>query len=105
MVSPVADFLVDIGSDGRILSQGSLSAALSKDSKLLQEVEEEQQVLEKVEQEIDPSAETEKATEAQKSTGKLTVAEEVQEGHVGWDAGESQLGPFLRYYLKWCPTQ
>ncbi|TFK78167.1 P-loop containing nucleoside triphosphate hydrolase protein, partial [Polyporus arcularius HHB13444] len=86
MVSPVADFLVDIGSDGRILSQGSLSAALSKDSKLLKEVEEEQQVLEKAEQEIDPSAETEKATEAQQSTGKLTVAEEVQEGHVGWDA-------------------
>ncbi|TFK78157.1 P-loop containing nucleoside triphosphate hydrolase protein, partial [Polyporus arcularius HHB13444] len=86
MVSPVADFLVDIGSDGRILSQGSLSAALSKDSKLLKEVEEEQQVLEKVEQEIDPSAETEKAAEAQQRTGKLTVAEEIQEGHVGWDA-------------------
>ena len=35
MVSPVADFVVDMGSDGRILSQGSLSSALSKDAKLL----------------------------------------------------------------------
>ncbi|RPD55442.1 P-loop containing nucleoside triphosphate hydrolase protein [Lentinus tigrinus ALCF2SS1-7] len=86
MVSPIADFLVDMGSDGRILSQGSLSSALSMDSKLLREVEEEQQVLEKAEQEIDPTDETEKAAEAQKSSGKLVVAEEIEEGHVGWDA-------------------
>ncbi|RPD55459.1 P-loop containing nucleoside triphosphate hydrolase protein [Lentinus tigrinus ALCF2SS1-7] len=86
MVSPVADFIVDMGSDGRILSQGSLSSALSKDSNLLREVEEEQQVLEKTEQELDPSDETDKATGAEQGAGKLVVAEELKEGHVGWDA-------------------
>ncbi|KAI0717853.1 P-loop containing nucleoside triphosphate hydrolase protein [Cerioporus squamosus] len=96
MVSPIADFLVDMGSDGRILSQGSLSAALSKDSKLLKEVQEEQQVLEKAEQEIDPSAETEKVADAQQSSGKLIVAEEIQEGHVGWDSVKLFLGNVSR---------
>ena len=88
MVSPVADFVVDMGSDGRILSQGSLSSALSKDAKLLKEVEEEQKELEKAEQEIDQEDETEKAGDAQKSSGKLVVAEEVEEGHVGWKASK-----------------
>ncbi|RPD55478.1 P-loop containing nucleoside triphosphate hydrolase protein [Lentinus tigrinus ALCF2SS1-6] len=86
MVTPVADFLIDMGSDGRILSQGSLSSALSNDSKLLKELEQEQQILEKVEQEVDADGETEKAVEAQQSSGKLIVAEEIEEGHVGWDA-------------------
>ena len=85
MVSPVADFLVDMGSDGRILSQGSLSSALSQDTKLAKEVEEEQQVLEKAEQEVDDPSE--KAPQVKQNAGKLVVAEEMEEGHVGWDAG------------------
>ena len=101
MVSPVANFLVDVGSDGRILSQGSLSSALSKDSKLLKELEEEQQELEKAEQEIDPSEETEKLAEAKQSSGKLIVAEEIEEGHVGWDACQCE-GAFLSGVIAEC---
>ena len=43
MVSPVADFVVDMGSDGRILSQGSLTNALAHDAKLLKELQQEQE--------------------------------------------------------------
>ncbi|KAI0717852.1 P-loop containing nucleoside triphosphate hydrolase protein [Cerioporus squamosus] len=92
MVSPVADFVVDMGPDGRILSQGSLSSALSRDSKLLKEIEEEQKELEKAEQEIDKVDEVEKRSEAKQSSGKLVVAEEVEEGHVGWKAIALYLG-------------
>ncbi len=88
MVSPVADFVVDMGSDGRILSQGSLSSALSRDSKLLKEIQEEQKELDKAEQEIDKVDDTEKVDVAKQISGKLVVAEEVEEGHVGWKASE-----------------
>lgn len=77
-----------MGSDGRILSQGSLSSALSRDSRLLKEIEEEQKELEKADQEIDKVVETEKADAAKVSSGKLVVAEEVEEGHVGWKASK-----------------
>ena len=86
MVSPIADFVVDMGSDGRIVSQGSLSSALEKDSKILKEVQEEQEELEKAEQEIDP--EDPEDTAAKQNAGKLVVAEEIQEGRVGLKASE-----------------
>ncbi|KAJ3004747.1 hypothetical protein NUW54_g4666 [Trametes sanguinea] len=84
MVSPIAEFVVDMGSDGRILSQGSLESALARDSKLLHEVREEREELEKAEHQLD----TEKLEEsgAKQIAGKLVVAEEREEGHVGWSA-------------------
>ncbi|KAI0741256.1 P-loop containing nucleoside triphosphate hydrolase protein [Daedaleopsis nitida] len=90
MVGPIADFVVDIGSDGRIVSQGSLSTALAKDSKLLKEVQEEQKELEKVEQEIDSVDSADEVDK--KSMGKLVVDEEIDTGHVGWTALKLFLG-------------
>ncbi|KAI0824512.1 P-loop containing nucleoside triphosphate hydrolase protein [Trametes gibbosa] len=90
MVSPVADFVVDMGSDGRILSQGSLSSALARDSKLLQEVKEEREEIEKAEHEVD-AVEPGQA-KAKQGDGKLIVAEEMEDGHVGWSALNLYLG-------------
>ncbi|KAI0357911.1 P-loop containing nucleoside triphosphate hydrolase protein [Trametes cingulata] len=84
LTSPVADFVVDMGSDGRILSQGSLSSALEHDSKLLKDVSEKQEEIEKAEDEVD-SDKLEDAA-AHQNTGKLVVAEEREDGHVGWSA-------------------
>ncbi|KAI0746563.1 P-loop containing nucleoside triphosphate hydrolase protein [Daedaleopsis nitida] len=84
MVSPIADFVVDMGSDGRILSQGSLSSALARDSKLLQEVQEGQEELEKAAQEVD--AEKPEDAVARQNAGKLVIAEELNTGHVGLSA-------------------
>ena len=97
LASPVADFVVSLGSDGRILSQGTLSKALAKNKKLANEMKEETDELKKAEGEIDfeePTTDTE--TDAKpKSDGKLIVAEEVAEGHVGWPART-----FLTYQLS-----
>lgn len=87
MLGPLTDFVVDIGSDGRIVSQGSLSTALAKDSKLLKEAQEGQKELENVEQEVDTMDFTNEAQK--KSTGKLVVDEEIDTGHVGWTARKS----------------
>lgn len=86
MVSPVADFVVAMGSDGRILSQGSLASALERDSELLKEITEERAEIEKAEQEV--TTLKPEAVEATKITGKLVVAEEMEDGHVGWTACE-----------------
>ena len=86
MVSPIADFVVDIGSDGTIVSQGSLSSALARDSTLLREIKEEQEELRKAEQEID-SVKVEDG-DLKKSTGKLVVAEEIETGRLRWEASK-----------------
>ncbi|EIN13416.1 P-loop containing nucleoside triphosphate hydrolase protein [Punctularia strigosozonata HHB-11173 SS5] len=84
MASPIADFVVSLGSDGRILSQGTVSDALAKDKALKAEVVEEAKALEKVEDEVDPEEDLDVAVE--KKDGKLVLAEEIAEGHVGWPA-------------------
>lgn len=82
---PIADFVVSLGTDGRIASQGSLSTALSVNKKLAHKVKEEMEEAGKDEEAIDePTGEA--AGGANKSDGKLIVAEEISEGHVGWPA-------------------
>ncbi|EJF59658.1 P-loop containing nucleoside triphosphate hydrolase protein [Dichomitus squalens LYAD-421 SS1] len=90
MVSPIADFVVDVGSDGRILSQGTLSNALAHDDKLLEEVQHEAEELQRAEEEID--GEKPEDVNDKSNAGKLVVAEEIEEGHVGLQAMLLYLG-------------
>jgi hypothetical protein len=83
MTSPIAHFVVSLGVDGRVLNQGSVSDALMKGKNLLQEVVEDKHAMGKSADEIDR---TNSEQEAPKGDGKLTVAEEIQEGHVSWQA-------------------
>ena len=76
MVSPIADFVVDMGSDGRIVSQGTLSNALAHDAKLLKELRHEQEEMEKAKQELDQ--ETPEDENAKQAAGKLIVEEETE---------------------------
>ena len=85
IVSPISDFVVDVGSDGHILSQGTLSTALAHDEKLLKEVQQDAEELQRAEEELDDKPED---VNAKSSAGKLVVAEEIEEGHVGWHASE-----------------
>jgi hypothetical protein len=77
--------VVSLGSDGRIRSQGSLSSALEKDAKLSADVEKEKLHITKADETV---IEDEAATLQNKPAGKLIIAEEVEEGHVGWSASE-----------------
>ena len=86
IVSPISDFVVDVGSDGHILSQGTLSTALAHDEKLLKEVQQDAEELQRAEEELDDDKPED--VNAKSSTGKLVVAEEIEEGHVGWHASE-----------------
>ncbi|OJT09188.1 ATP-binding cassette transporter abc4, partial [Trametes pubescens] len=84
MVAPIADFVVDMSADGRILSQGSLDNVFKHDSHLVKEVTEERRVLEKAEHEN--GVEKLEDAVAKQTAGKLVVAEEMEDGHVGWSA-------------------
>ncbi|KDQ56808.1 hypothetical protein JAAARDRAFT_36283 [Jaapia argillacea MUCL 33604] len=83
LASPAASFVISLGSDGRILSQGSVSDALAKDQHLSAEVAQEKAEIDKAEEELDSA---EPAAEGKKGDGKLVVAEEIAEGHVSWSA-------------------
>ncbi|KAI0028294.1 hypothetical protein K488DRAFT_80756 [Vararia minispora EC-137] len=84
MASPIADFVVSLGTDGQIASRGSVSDALALDERLAKEAKEEAQLIEKDEQGL--VDEEEPDDKAKQADGKLIVAEEVAEGHVSWKA-------------------
>lgn len=87
MASPIADFVVALGTDGRITSQGSIASALEHDQKLAAEVAKEEAELEKAGATVDEQTPNEAPTQ---DTGKLVVEEEVAVGHVGWQASTSE---------------
>lgn len=88
MASPIADFVVALGTDGRITSQGSIASALEHDQKLAAEIAKAEAELEKSEESIDEHTPNESPAQ---DTGKLVVEEEVAVGHVGWQASASEL--------------
>jgi hypothetical protein len=80
MARPIASYVVAIGLDGRISSQGSVTDVLL-DSRLHgASIKEEEQILSKLDSETDNLS----LAKENKNHGKLIVAEEVEEGHVSW---------------------
>lgn len=88
MAKPVAKHVISMGVDGHIHSHGSIAEALATDEVLAEELSKDQDVLDKKVDEIDTAPVEEKKA----PDGKLIVAEEVEEGHVSWDA--------LKLYFK-----
>ncbi|KAJ7743656.1 hypothetical protein B0H16DRAFT_1693477 [Mycena metata] len=93
MTSKIAGFVVSLGLDGRVRSQGSLADALSKDEVLAKEVINDQEIFQATEKEINslPAAAVDSPLPAaledpKKKEGKLIVAEEIAVGRVGWNA-------------------
>lgn len=85
MTGPIADFVVSLGSDGRILTQGTMSTALATSKALTKELKAGKSELHRAEETVD--GEVPEIHEGK--SGKLMVAEEVAEGHISWSACES----------------
>ena len=92
MASPIADFVVALGTDGRVTSKGSVADALKRDKKLRAALEKEKVIEEKAEEIVDEQG---PAEDKKKSDGKLMVAEEIAEGHVRWPASASRATCYL----------
>jgi hypothetical protein len=84
MVHPIASFVVAVGLDGRIASQGTLEQALATDAKLREEIVSEKNAISKGDV-VDASA-TGSKKEVKPAAKKLIVAEEVALGRVSWPA-------------------
>ncbi|KAF7972222.1 hypothetical protein HWV62_18618 [Athelia sp. TMB] len=78
MVGPIAQFVLSLGTDGRIVSQGTISEALVHDETLAQEEASETEIMAKADTEIDPDI------EKTKPDGTLIVAENIAEGRMTW---------------------
>ncbi|KAI9434147.1 hypothetical protein H4582DRAFT_2112597 [Lactarius indigo] len=83
MASPIADYVVSLGKDGRIASRGSVSDALKKDKALAKELSRGTRAIKDNEEKIDSVKPDETVGSAD---GKLILAEEISEGDVSWDA-------------------
>ena len=76
LVGPLAQFVVSIGLDGGIRSQGTdIETAISKDPVLASEIHHDKELAEK---------EADQSQDAPVPAGKLTVPEEIAEGHITW---------------------
>ncbi|KAH9929009.1 multidrug resistance-associated ABC transporter [Epithele typhae] len=84
LTRPIAGFVVALGSNGRIASQGSLDKALEDDQELMEELKADVNALVKADQDLD-SQNVADGTAEQSSNGKLFAAEEISRGTVGWD--------------------
>lgn len=93
MVGEVADFMVSLGTDGRVIGQGHIDDVIRSNPRLKAEVEKDQELERKAADTVDEidSAKEEGPGFTRKSGGKLMVAEEIAEGHIGWPT----LRPFL----------
>ncbi|KAF9469452.1 P-loop containing nucleoside triphosphate hydrolase protein [Collybia nuda] len=80
LVAPISDFVVSLGSDGKIISRGTISDALEKSSQLKLEVAKELDVKMKEEETVD----SDRVNTQKEAEGKLILEEEVAEGHISW---------------------
>ena len=85
MTSPIADFVISLGSDGRMICQGTMSKALATNKALTKELKAKEAELHKAGETVDGDA----PGAPESKSGRLMVAEEVAEGHVSWSACES----------------
>ncbi|KAJ7818819.1 hypothetical protein B0H13DRAFT_2242056 [Mycena leptocephala] len=79
LVRPIADFVITLGSDGRVRSQGTM-AEITKSGSSIVQIHDDQQVLNTRQEHSTGGA------IAKPADGKLVVAEEIQIGHVGSSA-------------------
>ncbi|KAJ3531222.1 hypothetical protein NM688_g7605 [Phlebia brevispora] len=86
LAGPLAEFVVSLGNDGQIASQGSISDVLAKDKELAEELERETQAddTDDVDEDynVGEDGDGDGDDKAKPKDGKLVIAEEIQLGHV-----------------------
>jgi hypothetical protein len=79
MTRDLASFAVSIGTDGSIVAQGTVAEVLGADKTIVEELEKDEEAIIKADEKIDQPTDLH-------GDGKLIVPEEIEEGHVSWDA-------------------
>jgi hypothetical protein len=97
LTTPVADNVVALGTDGRIISQGAPTETIIADEALAAEIAHEQEAIE-LEEELEEQTDDDKAVG---KGSKLIMAEEAQEGHVSWKAISLLVSNLSSWPLLW----
>ncbi|TFK19880.1 ATP-binding cassette transporter [Coprinopsis marcescibilis] len=84
LASTIAQYVVSVGADGKIVSRGSISDALKTDKELAKAYEDEEELIKTSESNLDEVKE--EKLESLSASGKLIVEEEKEIGHVSWSA-------------------
>ncbi|KAF5375060.1 hypothetical protein D9758_000106 [Tetrapyrgos nigripes] len=87
LAGPIADFVVSVGSDGRVVGRKSVKEAIVQDKALQLEAKKDEEMLARANEDIDAESRlpgTAKSNDSE--TGKLVIAEEKESGHVSWSA-------------------
>lgn len=89
LCEPIAGYVISLGRDGEIVSQGTIDEALKKNASLKEEIETEADALKKEDEVkvVEGSKDAENVEDKADETGKLIVAEEMAIGHVTWASG------------------
>jgi hypothetical protein len=87
LARPIAEYVVSITSDGRVIGQDTVSEALMKDETLAQEIKYHEALISQNELGHDEPENDESNIQGKKS-GKLVVAEEMSMGRLSWSPRE-----------------
>ncbi|KAF8507385.1 ATP-binding cassette transporter [Hysterangium stoloniferum] len=83
MVAPIANFIVSLGNNGTIVSQGPVDEALNNDGRLLREAVASVHISDNTAETVKSGAPPNKDS---KTGAKLVVEEEIALGHVNWQS-------------------
>jgi hypothetical protein len=86
LAAPISSYVVAL-KKGRISSQGTIADVLANDYTIAQQAKQDAEQMKQADEEKE-TPEEEQADKAQ-SSGKLVAAEEIEEGHVRWEASKS----------------
>lgn len=93
LCEPYANYVISLGGDGRIVSQGTVDDALKNNATLRETINAVNENAEKEEDPVDDPRRSilEKDKAKKKVDGKLMVAEEMADGHLSWATSASYL--------------
>lgn len=86
LAAPLADHVIALSKDGRVVSQGSINDALKASAELQALAQKERTAIEAEEKEGADAVTDDAKTKDKTAAGKLIVAEEKAMGHVEWAA-------------------
>lgn len=86
LCKPIADYVISLGRNGKVVSQGTVDEALKKNTSLKAEVEAEEAAMQR-EEEVEALEGSDDSSTKKPETGKLIVEEEMAIGHVTWASG------------------
>lgn len=86
LAAPLADHVIALSKDGRVVSQGSINDALKASAELQALAQKERTAIEVEEKEGTDAVNDDAETKDKTAAGKLIVAEEKAMGHVEWAA-------------------